>query len=152
MFQGSDLIYERAEYLEEDEIEGYERNAAKTFKHMTNHGQLQLIVEPEGQPAVKAYFIDSSGLKEPCLEAHIGNEHKLTDFETFMVASNAKIKVAARKIVDPKIVAMQAQATCADITDSEDVIEEPKKSQTKTMDIEVYANQVVDETPIAVEE
>ena len=140
VFHGSELIYEKSEMLDEDEVENYERNIKKSFKELTNAGQLQLIVEIDGGPAVKAYFLDSPGLKEPCLEQMIGNTYQKTDFEKFMVASNIKQKSLIKRTVDPKLVALQAQASCADISDSEEVIEETKESQKKKMDIEVCDN------------
>lgn len=137
LFHGSELIYEKAEYLDEEEIETFEAKATRTFRMMTNHGQFQLILEPEGGPAVKTYFLDSTDLKEPSLELFIGQASDKTPLEQFMVESNAKQKTFVKKALDPKLVALQAQATCADISDSEEVIEEKKASPKKMMDIEL---------------
>lgn len=137
VFHGTELIFEKSDMLDEDEVEAYTRNVKRGCREIGPYGQILLMVEPEGGQAIKAYFMDSPQLREPCLEQHIGERSMLTKLEEFMINSNKKPAIA-KAMARPQVTApLPDTADCDDISDSEDVVEEHKKQSASKMDVEL---------------
>ena len=137
VFHGSELIYEKSELLDEDEIEVYSRNVKKSCKEAGPHGQVLLMIEPEGGSAIKAYFLDSPDLKEPCLEQHIGDSSVHSPIENFMINSNKKPETVRNKRRPQSAALLPPTAYCDAISDNEEAIEEVKNKSISKMDVEL---------------
>jgi hypothetical protein len=99
VFLGSELIFEKAEYLEDDELEAFVTKAEKPCKAYATGNQIKIIFEPEGcapqtvyalhVPAASQSFEDKK--QKLTLKWSIGPCCGVTPLEQFMRESNKKI-------------------------------------------------------------
>lgn len=94
VFLGSDIIFEKASYLEEDEIELYERKTSLKCRDFCATQQLKLTFDPEGGQKGSVFVKHNPQLGGEVVELwNVGNPADKTDFERFLIESNKKPKV-----------------------------------------------------------
>lgn len=95
IFLGSDIVYEQAAYLEEDEIELYQRKVSLKCREFCASQQMKLTFDPDGGQKGSVFIKHNPALETEVNELwHVGNPAEKTDFERFLIESNKKPKVA----------------------------------------------------------
>lgn len=104
VFLGSDIVYEQASYLEDDEIELYQRKVSLKCREYCPTQQMKLTFDPDGGQKGSVFIKHNPALDTEVHELwDVGNPAEKSDFERFLIESNKKPKVvkAAPKLVLP---------------------------------------------------
>lgn len=134
LFHGSTLLYEQNDYLEEDEISNYERNAGKTCRELTKWNQLRFLLQDDSEKQITIYLSHTdSAVWNHRMELE---NDPLNEFEAFMVASNKRVRPAV-KPAQP-VTADRERIQLESLSDDSGEVEEQAAQQTEKNKIIEY--------------